>query len=413
VKLEGKRVFITGIGGFIGPYLAASLLDRKVVTYGLVRRKAEGLKPKSLGDRRREIEFVEGDLSDISSLEFALNKSKPDVIFHLAAQSSVAKSFTHPLDTLNTNVIGTANLLEAIRSEGMDPLVVFAGSSEEYGLVITSRKQYNGVKEKFSTLFPEPETIPEVPVTEKNPLRPMSPYAVSKVQGEFLMRNYYHCYGIRTVVSRGFNHEGARRPLAFVTSAITSQVMRLKFGETDRIVIGNPCSFRDWSHVIDIVKGYCLLAEEGKPGEVYNQGSMRTNSVLSYLLLSLEQADWKVEKVEAMNSNKVVEAPTEKDYSPIFGVRFEKTKLDRLMLEGEIEFSMEDRGIWVHTDKAKIPVDFDPHRFRPIDVPILLSDTRKIQNLGFKIETRIEDIIRDQLCYFTLSDNRGNFIDVL
>ena len=94
----------------------------------------------------------------------------------------------------------------------------------------------------------------------------MSPYAVSKVYGDYLMRNYYHSYGLETVVSRAFNHEGAGRGLMFVTSVITNQIMKLKLGETNKITIGNINAFRDWSHVLDIINGYMLLADEGKVG---------------------------------------------------------------------------------------------------------------------------------------------------
>lgn len=403
---DGKRVLITGISGFVGPYLAWFLLDQKAAVYGLVRLKAEGLEPKSLSDREQEIRLLEGDLTDISSLSLVLGESKPDVIFHLASHSLVSRSFTHALDTLNVNVMGTANLLEAIRISGLDPIVVFAGSGEEYGLVISSDKHYDKAKERYGTLFPEPETIPELPIAETNPLRPMSPYAVSKVQGEYLMRYYYYCHGVKTVVSRAFNHEGARRPVAYVTSSITSQVMRLKLRETDRIIIGNVSACRDWSHVMDIVRGYCLLSEAGKFGDVYNQGSMRTNSVLSYLLLSLEQAGWKVDSIKTIKNNKVVEAPTERDSSRLFGIEFEKTRIDRLLLEDELDLSIEDKGILVYTDKAKIPIYFDVNRFRPVDLPVMLSDTNKIQNLGFRTRHRIEDIIRDQLNHLRVSDNR-------
>jgi len=124
------------------------------------------------------------------------------------------------------------------------------------------------------------------------------------------MRNYYHSYGIKTVVSRAFNHEGAGRGLMFVTSVITNQIMKLKFGEIAKISIGNINAFRDWSHVKDIVNGYILLAEKGGSGEVYNQGSMRTNSVLSYILLGLEEAGLNIEKIETINGEKVIKEPT-------------------------------------------------------------------------------------------------------
>ncbi|MBE8539374.1 GDP-mannose 4,6-dehydratase [Geoglobus acetivorans] len=392
----GKRVLVTGVSGFVGSYLAKYLLEKGAEVYGLVRKKVDGGKQK-FGEK---IKIVEGDITNIYSITLALNKSEPDVVFHLAAQSFVPKSFEYPLDTLNTNTIGTANLLEAVRLKEVDPVIVFAGSSDEYGLVISSEEQYNRVKKKYGTMFPEPEKIPELPVRESNPLRPMSPYAMSKVHGEYLMRNYYYAYGLKTVVSRSFNHEGAGRGAMFVTSVITSQVVKLKSGESDRIVIGNVNAFRDWSHVMDIVEGYCLLAEKGKHGDVYNLGSMRTNSVLSYILLSLEQAGWKIEKIETMNGGKTVDNPTERDYSKIFGVNFEKTKVDKMMLEGDIEFTIKNKGIWVHTDEDKIPIEFDAKKFRPAEAPILLSDTSKVQRIGFKTKYTLEEIIKDQLNYF-------------
>jgi len=403
---ENKNVLITGISGFVGPYIAMYLLDQGASLYGLVRRRADGTKSKNIRDIEGEVKLIEGDLTDISSLAFALDESTPDVIFHLGSQSFVPRSFTNPLETLEVNTIGTANLLEAIRLKDIDPKIVFAGSSEEYGLALSSEKQYEKVKKKYGTIYPEPEEIPELPINEKNPLRPMSPYAVSKVQGEYLMRNYYHSYGMKTIVSRGFNQEGAGRGIMFVTSVITNQVMKLKFGEADRIVIGNVNVFRDWSHVMDIVKGYCLLAEKRKFGDVYNQGSMRTNSVLSYILLSLEQAGWEVEKIETIKNDEVVKEPAEKEDSKMFGIEFEMTKVDELMLQDELEFTIEDKGIMVYTNKGKIPVEFDLSRFRYADVPILMSDTRKIRNHGFRIHHRLEDIIRDQLNYFMKKENR-------
>jgi GDPmannose 4,6-dehydratase len=228
----------------------------------------------------------------------------------------------------------------------------------------------------------------------------MSPYAVSKVYGDYIMQNYHHTYGLDTVVSRAFNHEGAGRGLMFVTSVITNQIMQLKSGETDKISIGNVNAFKDWSHVDDIINGYLLLAEKGKSGEVYNQGSMRTNSVLSYILLGLKEAGWDVEEIRTFNDNKIVKDPTLIDKSEIYGVKFEKTMIDKMMLEGNLEYTIKDKGIIVTTDQGKIVVEFNPDRFRPSDVPILLSDTTKIQKMGYKMNYSLQNIINDQLNYF-------------
>jgi GDPmannose 4,6-dehydratase len=348
----------------------------------------------------KEVRLVEGDLESIASIGSAITASEPDVIFHLAAQSFVPRSFVDPNETMLCNSWGTSNLLEAVRVKDVDPVVVFAGSSEEYGLVLSSEEQYKKAIEKYGTIFPAPERMPEVPTTETNPLRPMSPYAVSKVYGDYLMRNYWYSYGIRTVISRAFNHEGAGRGNMFVTSVITNQVMKLKFGESDSITIGNVNAFRDWSHVDDIIEGYLILAEKGNYGDVYNQGSMRTNSVMSYLLMSLEEANYPVSKIETLKGEKVVDGPNEPDRSKIFGIDFEKTKVDGMMLRGELEFVMEDGGVIAHAGDKKIRIAFDLERFRPAEVPILLSDTKKIEALGFNKRHTVRDIITDQLDHY-------------
>jgi len=321
------------------------------------------------------------------------------VIFHLAAQSFVPRSFSHPIETSQINSLGTHNLLEAVRIKGVNPTIVFAGSSEEYGLVFNSEEHYSLMKEKYGKIFPEPE-IPEVPIKETNPLRPMSPYAVSKVYGDYLMRNYHYTYGLNTVVSRAFNHEGAGRGIMFVTSVVTNQVAELKSGNLDKITIGNVNAFRDWSHVMDIINGYCVLADKGQYGDVYNLGSMRTTSVLSYILLSLENAGMPVDRIESMNNNKVIDNPIDRDYSEFYGVAYEKTNVDKMLLEGSLEFLLEDKGIIAHCGEKRVPIEFNPERFRPSEVPILFADTTKVQELGFKATYSVEDIIRDQLNYF-------------
>jgi len=405
---KDKNVLITGVGGFAGSYLAEELLKQNANVYGLIRRRADGTKAKNLIDHGIEnsVKTIEGDLTEITSLATALEISDPDYVFHLAAQSFVPRSFENSPETQMINCIGTANLLDAARIKDSNIKIVFAGSSEEYGLVISSEEHYKHAIKEYGTIFPEPVEIPEVPIKETNPLRPMSPYAVSKVYGDHLMRNYYHSYGLDTVVSRAFNHEGAGRGLMFVTSVVTNQIMKLKFGELDKITIGNLNAFRDWSHVKDIVNGYMTLANNGKSGEVYNQGSMRTNSVLSYILLGLKEAGWNISKIETFKGEKLVEDPTEIDDSAIFGVKFDKTSVDTKILEGKLEYTREDKGIKVHTDKGTVPIEFNPDRFRPAEVPILFADTAKIKNIGAKIDHSLNDIINDQLNYFLKKENR-------
>jgi len=405
---DGKNVLITGANGFVGSYLAKELLDDGANVYGFIRPEDMVAMEKNLIDKgiNDKLIMLEGDLTDITSLANAFDHSQPDFIFHLAAQAFVELSFQRPLETQNINCMGTANLLEAVRIKDVDTKIVFAGSSEEYGMVVSSEEQYLRARKENKTIFPEPERIPELPVKESNPLRPRSPYAVSKVHGDYLMQNYHQSYGLDTVVSRAFNHEGAGRGILFVTSVITNQIMKLKFNETDRIVIGNLNAFRDWSHVKDIIQGYLLLADKGHSGEAYNQGSMRTNSVLSYILLGLEKAGWNINRIESINGGKTVDNPTEINKNPVFGVNFDKTRVDQMMLEGEIEYNIQDKGINISTDQGKVVVEFNPARFRPAEVPLILADNQKIQKIGGKIEYSLSDIIQDQLNYFTQKENR-------
>jgi len=405
---EKKNILITGISGFVGSLMARELIDRGANVFGLVRRRCDGIIPHNIKRQKieRGINLIEGDLESISSLGNAISISNPDMIFHFGAQSFIPRSFSDPLETMGTNCCGTANLLEAIRLKDADPVVVFAGSSEEYGLVISSEKQYEKAKSRYGSVFPEPVRIPEIPISEENPLRPMSPYAVSKVYGDYLMRNYWHSYGIKTIVSRAFNHEGAGRGAMFVTSSITSQVMKLKFGEINHLSIGNVNAFRDWSHVSDIIEGYITLGEKGEYGQVYNQGSERTNSVLSFLLLSLEGAGYEIKRINAFSGDKAVADPLIKEDSPLFGMNFERTGIDDLMLREELEYMPEDGGIIVHTDKGEIKVNFDANKFRPAEVPILLSDARKIRAIGCSIKSGLRDIISDQLNYYLSGKDR-------
>jgi GDPmannose 4,6-dehydratase len=400
---KDKNILITGANGFVGSYLAEKLINNGSNVYGLTQRGTGDLYSKNLSDHgiEEDLKLIEGDLNDITSLANALDESEPDYVFHLAAQSFVPASFQNPLGTQMVNCIGTANLLDAIRIKDYNPKIIFAGSSEEYGLIITSKEQYELAKLKYGTIFPEPEEIPELPIKETNPLRPMSPYATSKVYGDFLMRNYYNSFGLDTIVSRAFNHEGAGRGLMFVTSVITDQVAKLKSGKIDQLKIGNLNAFKDWSHVKDIIKGYMKLALNGKSGDVYNQGAMRTNSVLSYILLSLEESGYDITSIETFNGEKKVLNPTEMDTTPMFGVKFEKTKVDQIMLEEELEYTIGDKGINVNTNQGKVSVKFDPDRFRPAEVPIMLSDTTKIQNIGATTEYSLKNIINDQLNYFS------------
>ena len=398
------RVLITGASGFVGPILAKSLLAKGAEIYGFIRGSIDSSVPKRFIDVEiaDTIETVYGNLTDIKSVRQALSKSEPDAIFHLGGISHVHYSFDHPSETFDTNISGTSNLLEAIRINDGNPVFVFAGSSEEYGLVLSSNLQYETARERYGVVFPEPITIPELPVTEGSFLRPMSPYAVSKVAGDNISRNYWTAYGLRTVVSRAFNHEGIGRGDDYVTSSIIRQAISLKNGLINKIRLGNITALRDWSGVEDIINGYELLAERGVSGSVYNQGSMRTNSVLTYLLWSLEILGYQIDSIETIKGSKKVDDPTCIEKRNLFGLNFEKTKIDQMLLQDEITFSLKEEGLIIHGPSKPIRVEFDKNLYRPSEVPVMLCDSRKIQDIGASYSVKLSDIIKSQIDHYSL-----------
>jgi len=402
MRFEDKTILITGISGFVGSRMARHLMDGGAEVCGLLRHRADCNVPDSIRSQGLEgrVRLLEGDLEDISSVKEALLSSGADMVFHLGAQSFVPRSFSNPIETMSSNCVGTANLLEAVRASDLDPVVVFAGSSDEYGLVISSEEQHERAKEKYGSVFPEPLRIPELPVGESSPLRPMSPYAVSKVYGDFLMRNYCHSYGMKTIVARAFNHEGAGRGMMFVTSVAASQAIKLKLGLADQITIGNVNAFRDWSHVDDVIGGYILLSQKGRYGEVYNLGSMRTCSVMSYLLMCLEEAGYPIDRIETFQGGRCVEDPLIHERSNFFGMDLDVSRVDGMMLRGELEFSIQDGGVTALSGERQIRIAFDKERFRLAEVPIMLSDARKAAGIGFRPEHCLRDIVKDQLEYF-------------
>jgi GDP-4-dehydro-6-deoxy-D-mannose reductase len=313
------RVLITGITGFAGSHLAEYILahhpDAEV--FGIVRWRSRMENVQHLRDR---VELCEADLKDMVSLQGCLAHIKPDRIFHLAAQSFVPTSWKCPGETFAINVSGQINLFEALLSLKLLPRIQIAGSSEEYGHVFAD----------------------EIPMRETNPLRPLSPYAVSKVAQDLLGYQYFKSYGLPIVRTRGFNHTGPRRGEVFVTSSFAKQIAEIEKKKREPVIhVGNLEAQRDFNDVRDIVEAYWLSLEMGEPGEVYNVGSGVARPIREVLdiLLSLSQ--------------------------------------------------------------AKVRVEVDPKRLRPSDVPILLSDSTKFTRLtGWRPKIPFDRTLRDLLNYW-------------
>ena len=246
------RVLITGITGFVGSYMAEHALSLGAEVFGSIRWRS---KTDNIDHLRAKVTLIESDLRDLSSVRNLLETSNPTHVLHLAAQSFVGVSWKAPAESLTTNILSQVNLLEGLRGLKMSPRFLVVGSSEEYGMVGED----------------------ELPIKETNPLRPLSPYAVSKVAQDLMGYQYWKSYGLPIVRSRAFNHEGPRRGDVFVTSNFARQVAEIEAGQRDPVIyIGDLTPRRDYSDVRDIVRGYWALVERGEPGEVYNLCSGKT-----------------------------------------------------------------------------------------------------------------------------------------
>lgn len=262
-----KRALITGVTGMVGSHLADYLLEKTDWdVYGMCRWRSAQDNVEHLlqrANKKERLFFLYGDLRDAVSLMDVLAKSKPDYIFHLAAQSYPQVSFHSPLETLETNVTGTASLLEAVRhyrSRGeMDPVVHVCASSEVFGRV---------PREKL-------------PIAEDCTFHPASPYAISKVGTDLLGRYYGEAYGIKAVTTRMFTHTGPRRGDVFAESTFAKQIAMIEAGLIPPVVkTGNLESLRTWADVRDAVRAYHMLVTINPvPGEYYNIGGSFTCSV--------------------------------------------------------------------------------------------------------------------------------------
>lgn len=306
------RVLITGVAGFVGGHVVELLRadHAEVEIFGLDSRP--GNRARALG-----IEIVQADLEDSSSVRQALDRVRPDRIVHLAAQSSPQRSWEDPAGTLKTNLLGLLHLLEAARTLSLAPRLLVVGSAEEYGLV-------------------RPD---QTPIREDAPLRPASPYAVSKVAQGFLALQYALSLDLPIVRTRTFHHTGPRRGEQFAESSFARQLTEIEAGRrAPRVEVGNLDAVRDFTDVRDVVRAYWALLDHGVPGEVYNVCSGR-------------------------------------------GVRLGDLLEELIALSG-----------------LKVEVRVDPDRLRPNDVPVLVGDPSRLRAAtGWEARTPLSRTLRDLL----------------
>ncbi len=261
VDVNIKRVLITGIAGSGGSYLAEYIVQNHpdVEVHGIGRWHSTS-NVDNLSNIRSSVTVHECDLMDFSSILDALEKSRPDVIFHLAAHANVRASFQTPLSVLNNNIMGTANLFEAIRAAKLNPIFQLCSTSEVYGQVGSE----------------------EVPILEETPMRPSSPYAVSKVTQDLLGYTYFVAYNMPVIRTRMFAYLNPRRVDLFATS-FARQVARIECGLQEELVHGNLDSVRTIIDVRDAMRAYWDAALHCTPGEAYNIGGKTTITVGEFL----------------------------------------------------------------------------------------------------------------------------------
>ena len=300
-----KKAIITGSEGFVGKYLRRELESNGYEVIGI--------------DLIAGINTLVADLLNPEQVNEIIQSEKPDCVFHLAGQANVGKSWEIPQKTVEINVNAAITLMEAIRKYSPDTALLLVGSSDQYG----------NLKEEGAR------------VTEDTPMKPMNPYAISKVMQEQMGRAYAKAYNLKICMTRSFNHGGAGQKAGFMIPDFASGIVKVERGEQDYLLVGNLTSKRDFTHVKDVVRAYRLIVEKGTSGEVYNVGSGTTYSA--------------------------------------------QEVLDKLI-------AMALKTILVHQD---------PSKMRPTDTPVICCDHSKLtRDTGWETQRTLDEILTDIMTYY-------------
>jgi GDP-4-dehydro-6-deoxy-D-mannose reductase len=307
------KAIIIGAAGFVGYYLMNHLVEDCDWSVAVTRLENEVI------DCNTVDQYVL-DILDKQAIVKLLKKVHPDCIFHLAAQSSVALSWRNPSLTIDVNIKGSINVLDAIRELDYNPRVLLIGSGEEYGHILPN----------------------ETPIIETNHTRPGNVYAATKVCQNMLGKIYADAYNMDIIMVRAFNHIGPKQAPMFVVSDFCKQVAEIEKGLKDPVIkVGNLSAKRDFTDVRDVVRAYSLLIQKGKAGETYNVGSGKAISIEEILKLILS------------------------------------------------------------CSTVSINIEVDPDKLRPVDVPIIEADIRKLHECtGWRRKIMLDETINDTLKYW-------------
>lgn len=317
-----KKVLITGITGFVGSHLAEYCLEKGAELHGLKRYHLSNM--KNVAHIEDRVRWHDCDMLEYRSVVKSIGKIKPDIIFHMASQSFVSPSWDHPTLYMDANYKMTVNLLEACLNTKINPRIHIPGSGEEYG----------DISDK------------ELPINPITVLRPVNPYAVSKIAQDLIAYVYFRSYGSQVIRTRAFNHEGPRRDKVFGIPWYAYQIARIEQHLQKPLVkVGHINDRRNFTHVKDMVRAYWVAVEKCVPGELYLIGSEEKSHIHTFrealkMLIAL---------------------------STVKGIKFE----------------------------------IDPQYVRPTEVPQLICDTsRFVKKTGWHPEISFEQILTDTLGYW-------------
>lgn len=250
------KILITGITGFVGSHLADYLIEKGFCNiYGTVRKETKN--KKDIESIEKKVHLYKCNLINSSKIDSLIREIKPDLVFHLASALPYANKKETPIAIYQNNIIGTLNILESLRKNCPESKILITGSSEEYGIV----------------------SIDECPIKEDHALRPVRPYAISKVAQFFLSSQYYSHFGMKIFYARAFYLTGPRQPDGFVCSSLAKKTILFKKNLIPKITVGNLNVKRDFIDVRDLVHALFLISEKGKYGEVYNICSGKAHSI--------------------------------------------------------------------------------------------------------------------------------------
>lgn len=308
------KSLIIGGAGFVGTHLIRYLNNEMKHKVVVTKMPTENI------SITENIQVLNLDILDKDMILEVFEQVKPDYIFHLAAQSSVALSWKNPALTIDVNIKGTVNILDALRESGIKARILLIGSGEEYGKVLEN----------------------EIPIQENNMLRPGNIYAATKVCQNMIGKIYVDAYNLDIIMVRAFNHIGTNQTPNFVVADFCKKVAEIEVGKSDPVIkVGNLNSQRDFTDVRDVVRAYALLIKCGKAGETYNIGSGHAVRI--------------------------------------------KELLDIILKYSNID----------------IQIEVDHSKFRPVDIPIIQADTKKVfETTGWKPKIGLEQTIKETLDYW-------------